>query len=118
MTAKLLIGAVLVTTAVAKELAPPEGYDTPNKAEVFYAGPEVYHVGGQHSSGDKSAGQGSSHRAHGKAPPARLDRGEIVQVMSSSRGDRPELAFYLPPEATSIVQLVVEKKGSQRNFFV
>jgi hypothetical protein len=38
--------------------------------------------------------------------------------MSTSRWDRPELAFYLPPEATSIVQLVVEKKGSQRNFFV
>lgn len=87
------------------------GYDTPNKTDTFNAGPEVYHVKKKPSS-DKPGT--SSH----KGPTARLRRGEIVQVMTSSRSVRPELAFYLPPEATSIVQLVVERRGSQMNFFL
>lgn len=53
-----------------------------------------------------------------KGPTARLQRGEIVQVMTSSRSARPELAFYLPPEATSVVQVVVEKRGLQVNYFL
>ena len=49
---------------------------------------------------------------------ARLHRGEIVQIMQSSRSARPEIAFYLPPEATSVVQVVVERRGSQVNYFL
>ena len=47
-----------------------------------------------------------------------LKRGQILQVLRSSRSARPEMAFYLPPEATSVVQVVVEKRGNERNYFL
>jgi len=92
------------------------GYDTPSKTDTFNAGPEVYHVKKKSPSSDNS--KPAPHEPAHKGPHARLAKGEIVQVLTSSRSARPELAFYLPPEATSIVQLVVEKRGSEVNYFV
>ena len=89
------------------------GYDTPNKTDVFHAGPEVYHVQPK-----KPAPKKPDNDRPRKAPTAHLRRGEIVQVMSCSRSARPELAFYLPSEATSVVQLVVEKRGGEINYFI
>jgi|GEM_PF-5104101 len=94
------------------------GYDTAQKTDVFNAGPEVYHVEKKKRSSEKSKTSTREREPSRKGPTARLRRGEIVQVMTSSRSARPELAFYLPPEATSTVQLVVEKRGSQMNYFL
>jgi hypothetical protein len=51
----------------------------------------------------------------------RLRVGEVIEVYrgSAAIGDgQPEMAFFLPPEATSIVQLVVERKGLNRTYFL
>lgn len=51
----------------------------------------------------------------------RLQVGELIEVFRGSNvpGDgAPEMAFYLPKEATSIVQLVVEKRGFNRTYFL
>jgi hypothetical protein len=100
------------------QLQAQSGYDKPSKTDTFHAGPEVYHIGPHQSSAEKQTYKTTGHESHRKGPTVRLSRGEIVQVMTCSRSARPQLAFYLPPEATSIVQLVVEKRGSEVNYFV
>jgi hypothetical protein len=109
--------ALSVTAVCVSNLNGQGGYDTAPKTDVFNAGPGVYHVEKKRPSGGQKAPPAKKEPKR-KAPTARLNRGEIVQVMTSSTWARPELAFYLPREATSIVQLVVEKRGSQRNFFL
>ncbi len=50
-----------------------------------------------------------------------LQVGQILEVYrgSSAIGDgEDEMAFYIPPEATSIVQLVVEKRGFARIYYL
>ncbi|PYJ28577.1 MAG: hypothetical protein DMF24_10890 [Verrucomicrobia bacterium] len=113
---KLFAVAFALATICVANLNAQGGYDTPNKTDTFNAGRQVYHVEKKSPGGEKSVP--SKKQPSRKAPTARLNRGEIVQVMTSSTSARPELAFYLPREATSIVQLVVEKRGSQRNFFL
>lgn len=47
--------------------------------------------------------------------------GEITQVYQGavkSADGGPQMSFYLPPEATSVVQLIVEKKGFTRAYFL
>lgn len=51
----------------------------------------------------------------------RLRVGEVLEVYRGSAmiGDgQPQMAFYIPPEAQSIVQLVVEREGSRRTYFL
>lgn len=51
----------------------------------------------------------------------RLRPGQIVEVFRgrNAPGDgRPELAFYLPVEARSVVQLVVGSKGCTKTYFL
>lgn len=51
----------------------------------------------------------------------RLQVGELLEVYRGSNvpGDgAPEMAFYLPKEATSIVQLVVETRGFYKTYFL
>ena len=115
----LLAASLAVVTIVVPSRAHGQGgYDAPNKTDTFNAGPEVYHVEKKKPSSDKSKTTTPEREPKRKGPTARLNRGEIVQVMTSSHSARPELAFYLPPEATSIVQLVVEKRGSEVNYFI
>jgi len=49
-----------------------------------------------------------------------LRTGEIVEVYrgSSAPGGERELAFYLPIEARSVAQLVVESKGFSHTYFI
>ena len=50
-----------------------------------------------------------------------LGVGEIVEVYHGGvlpTDGGPQLAFYLPPEATSVVQLVVETKGFAKTYFL
>lgn len=64
------------------------------------------------------------HAATEQYPNARLIRmrvGEIVQVYQGSAaiGDgQDQMAFYLPPEAQSVAQLVIESRGFQRLYFL
>jgi hypothetical protein len=113
---RLAVAALSLATACVSNISGQGGYDTPNKTDTFNAGPEVYHVERKQPSSDKS--KTPEREPSRKGPKASLRRGEIVQVMSCSRSARPELAFYLPREATSVVQLVVEKRGSQMNYFL
>ena len=51
----------------------------------------------------------------------RLRVGEVLEVYRGSAmlGDgQPEMAFYLPIEATSIAQLIVEREGTRRTYFL
>jgi len=51
----------------------------------------------------------------------RLRVGEVLEVYRGSAmiGDgQAQMAFYIPPEAQSIVQLVVEREGSRRTYFL
>ena len=108
---------ILVCTG-SRQLRAQGGYDKPSKTDTFNAGPEVYHVGGKKGSSEKPTYRTTERESRRRGPAARLSRGEIVEVMTCSRSARPQLAFYLPPEATSIVQLVVEKRGPEVNYFV
>lgn len=47
-----------------------------------------------------------------------LARGEIQEVLRVSKFARPELSFYLPPEATRVVQLVVERHAMHVCYFL
>lgn len=50
-----------------------------------------------------------------------LQVGQILEVYrgSAAIGDgQDEMAFFIPPEATSVVQLVVEKRGFTRVYFL
>ena len=114
----LAVAALSLATVCVSNLNAQGGYDTAPKTDVFNAGPGVYHVQKKQPASEKSKTTTHERKPSRKAPTARLRRGEIVQVMTSSRSARPELAFYLPPEATSVVQLVVEKRGSEMNYFL
>lgn len=51
----------------------------------------------------------------------RLRTGEVLEVFRGNwnpAGDTPELAFFLPPEATAIAQVVVETKGFTKTYFL
>lgn len=49
----------------------------------------------------------------------RLRPGQILEVFRSNPGDDPrELAFYLPIEARTVVQLVVTTKGDTKTYFL
>jgi hypothetical protein len=115
---RMFVAALSLATICISNVNGQGGYDTPQKADVFNAGPEVYHVEKKQPASEKSKPSTPDRAPSHKGPTARLNRGEIVQVMTSSTSARPELAFYLPREATSIVQLVVEKRGLQRNYFL
>src|SRR5438045_379238 len=115
---RLQLICLIVVFIGSPQLRAQGGYDKPSKTDTFNAGPEVYHVGGQKSSAEKQGYKTPERESHRKAPTVRLSRGEIVQVMSCPRSGRPQLAFYLPAEATSIVQVVVEKRGAEVNYFV
>src|SRR3954464_8430164 len=99
-------GCLILLCGGLGQLRAQSGYDKPSKPDVFHAGPEVYHVGGHQSSAEKQNYKTPGHESHRKGPTVRLSRGEIVQVMTCPRSARPHLAFYLPSEATSVVQLV------------
>jgi hypothetical protein len=116
--ASLAVITLVLTAFCVPNLNAQGGYDTPNKTDTFNAGPEVYHVEKKKPAPEKPKPGKPDREPTRKGPRARLHRGEIVQVMTCSRSARPELAFYLPTEATSIVQLVVEKRGSQVNYFL
>jgi len=50
-----------------------------------------------------------------------LRLGEVIEVFHgtfAASGGQRELSFYLPVEARSVVQLVVEKKGFTRTYFL
>lgn len=50
---------------------------------------------------------------------ARLSVGESKLIYTAKkRLFKPAQAFYLPPEATSVVQLIVETKGRETNYFL
>ena len=120
LTSVRLFGCACLILAFARspELRAQGGYDKPSKTDTFHAGPEVYHIGTPHGSSDKATYHTGDKESHHRGPTARLSRGEIIQVMSCPRNARPQLAFYLPPEATSIVQLVTEKRSSEINYFI
>jgi hypothetical protein len=46
-----------------------------------------------------------------------LKVGEIRPVFVTDSTQKPQLAFYLPPEGVPFVQLIVEKRGSQVTYF-
>lgn len=51
----------------------------------------------------------------------RMRVGQVMEVYRASYslpGTQPEMAFYLPVEARSVVQLVVESRGVYRNYFL
>mgnify|MGYP000684063407 CR=1 FL=1 len=59
--------------------------------------------------------------AYPNARQIRLQVGEVLEVYRGSAriGDgQPEMAFYLPQEATAIVRLIVEREGSRRTYFL
>lgn len=100
-----------------------DGYDAPPKTDVFNAGPQGYNVDrkkAETTSARRTTAREkpASKTKKNKGPTARLRRGEILEVFRSSTSARPEMAFYLPPEATSIVQLVVERHGSKMSYFL
>jgi hypothetical protein len=68
-------------------------------------------AGYEHGSGPLAAG----------ARQIRLRPGQILAVFRGNAtpgDDQRELAFYLPVEARSVVQLVVETKGSTKTYFL
>ena len=93
---------------MAKEVEPaPVSKSYPPKKEVFQ-GAEYSPAGGIDA-------------AYPNARQVRLRAGEVVEVFHGSwaPGDgQLEMAFYLPPEAASVAQLVVESKGFAKTYFV
>ena len=125
MNIRKLIGARSLSLAIVVSIlhAAPAygqgGYDTPKKVDTFDAGPERVRTTRRTQATPAPRRQAQPRPAPAqRGPVVRLTRGRVVEVLSSSRSARPELAFYLPPEATSVVQLVVERKGSQNNYFL
>jgi len=90
----------------AREIVPaPESRSFPAKKDVFQ--------GAEYDPGLSKPQAG--------AQQLQLSLGEIVEVFRGSArlGDgQYELAFYLPEEARSVVQLVVEQKGFARTYFL
>lgn len=89
-------------------------------ADVFDAGAErrVVHEKAPASSGSGSSSRQSSAPAPRKGEYVKLRRGEIREVFHSSKGAKPEMAFYLPPEGVHVVQVVIETKGSQVSYLL
>jgi hypothetical protein len=90
--------------------------------DVFDASPKVYHI---QRHGPEKTPEKADHpswtpsRASGRrGTVVDLHAGEIVQVLSSSTFANPELALYLPPEATSVAQVVIEHRGLTVNYFI
>jgi hypothetical protein len=91
-------------------------------ADVFDASPEVRVVREQRAPSKPAGVRRPEPRPSQPAPEnaARvvLKPGEVREILRSSKTASPELAFYLPPEATRVVQLVVEKRGFKRTYFL
>lgn len=76
--------------------------------------------------GQKDVFQGAEYdRSNENLPPGakriQLRVGQVMEVYRGSfaPGDgQREMAFYLPPEARSVVQLIVETKGFTRTYFL
>ncbi len=108
----LLTGALCAGAAFTIHFASAE--------DVFDASPKVYSI--QRRGPEKA----TSKPDHSTSTPERgrrgttvdLHAGDIIQVLSSSSLAGPELAFYLPPEGTSIAQVVVEHRGFKVNYFI
>ena len=78
-----------------------------------YAGKKDVFQGAEYDPGVNVVPAGAKH--------VQLRVGEVIEVfhgsMTPGEGKR-ELAFYLPAEARSVVQLVVERKGVVRTYFL
>ena len=89
-------------------------------ADVFDAGAERRVVREKATAASTSgpASRQPSSPAPKKGDYVKLKRGEVREVFRSSKGAKPEMAFYLPPEGVHIVQVVVETKGSQVSYLL
>jgi hypothetical protein len=107
MKLSLLVGAALLL-----------GAPSLRAQDTFDASPEKVHVREKPS---RTTGSTPAQRTTPSIP-AKAERvvvrvGGIVPVMESHTG-RGERAFYLPPEATRIAQVVKEKKGGKVTYFI
>lgn len=88
--------------------------------DVFDASPEVRVVRRQPApsrNSESSHSQRSGPRFE-RADHIKLLRGEMREVLRTSKMESPQPSFYLPPEATRFVQLVAEKHMLEVRYFL
>ena len=123
----LLTGVALLFAGCESEQGPSASITKPTTAMGDGRGKEVQPAPETKSyAGKKDVFQGAEYdpgmgNAPAGAKQVQLRVGQVIEVFHGSFavGDgQRELAFYLPEEARSVVQLVVETKGMTRTYFL